>query len=112
MSAVKVHRLLFALVTGISCGHLTDPPLPTNALVYVPPAVFAKWCAMLESCSGRSGSLENIQWYSTSSQLQDPNDNDAAIAGYWSLAGNRVVLETIDTIAGAVVRHAKARWAA
>ena len=102
---MKVHRLLFALVAGLSCGHLTDPPLPTNALVYAPPAVFAKWWAMVESCSGLSGDLGSIQWYSTISSLTDPNDNDAAIAGYWSLAGNRVVLQTLDTIAGGVVRH-------
>ena len=60
---------------------------------------------MVESCSGLSGSLENIQWYSTTSLLRDPNDNDEAIAGYWSLAGNRIVLYTNDTIAGGVVRH-------
>lgn len=104
MRAVKA-RLVFALVAGISCGHLTDPPLPENALVLHPPAVFAKWWAMVESCSGLSGSLENIQWYSTLGDLRDPNDNDASIAGYWSLAGNRVVLTTSDTIAGGVVRH-------
>jgi hypothetical protein len=85
-------RLLFALFAGVACGHLTDPPLPENALVFHPPAVYAKWWAMVESCSGLTGSLESIQWYST-------------IAGYWSLAGNRVVLTTSDTIAGGVVRH-------
>jgi len=60
---------------------------------------------MVESCSGLSASLENIQWYSTTSLLRDPNDNDEAIAGYWSLASNRIVLYTNDTIAGAIVRH-------
>ena len=114
MSAVKARRLprpnrvrapLLALVAGISCGHLTDPPLPGNAQLLVPPPVYAEWWAMVESCSGLSGSLENIQWYSTTSLLRDPNDNDEAIAGYWSLAGNRIVLYTNDTIAGGVVRH-------
>ena len=98
-------RLLFALVAGLSCGHLTDPALPANALVFHPPAVFAKWWTMVESCSGLTGSLESIQWYSTLGDLRDPNDNEATIAGYWSLAGNRVVLTTSDTIAGGVVRH-------
>jgi hypothetical protein len=98
-------RLLFALVAGVACGHLTDPPLPGNALVFHPPEVYAKWWAMVESCSGLTGSLASIQWYSTLGELHDPNDNDATIAGYWSLAGNRVVLTTSDTIAGGVVRH-------
>jgi hypothetical protein len=114
MSAVKAHRLprpnrvrasLLALVAGISCGSLTDPPLPENAQLLIPPPVYAEWWAMVESCSGLSGSLENIQWYSTTSLLRDPNDNDEAIAGYWSLASNRIVLYTNDTIAGAIVRH-------
>jgi hypothetical protein len=105
MRAVKAHRLLFALVAGVSCGHLTDPTLPENALIFNPPAVYAKWWTMVEACSGLSGSLESIQWYSTLGDLRDPNDNDASIAGYWSLAGNRVVLSTSDTIAGGVVRH-------
>jgi hypothetical protein len=96
---------LLALVAGISCGHLTDPPLPANAQVLAPPPVYAKWWGMVESCSGLSGSLENIQWYSTTSLLRDPNDNDETIAGYWSLAGNRIVLYQNDTIAGGVVRH-------
>jgi len=114
MSAVKAHRpsrpsrvraSLLALVAGISCGHLTDPSLPGNAQLLIPPPVYAEWWAMVESCSGLSASLENIQWYSTTSLLRDPNDNDEAIAGYWSLASNRIVLYTNDTIAGAIVRH-------
>ena len=96
---------LLALVAGIACGHLTDPPLPENAALFAPPPVYAKWWAMVESCSGLGGSLENVQWYSTTSRLRDPNDNDEAIAGYWSLAGNRIVLFANDTIAGAIVRH-------
>jgi hypothetical protein len=60
---------------------------------------------MVESCSGLSGSLENIQWYSTTSVLRNPNETDETIAGYWSLASNRIVLYANDTIAGAVVRH-------
>jgi hypothetical protein len=105
MSSGKPHSLLFALLAGLSCGHLTDPPLPTNALVFNPPAVYTKWWAMVESCSGLTGSLESVNWYSTLGQLVDPNDNDATIAGYWSLAGNRIVLSTSDTIAGGIVRH-------
>ena len=114
MSAVNARRLsrpnrvrasLLALVAGISCGHLTDPPLPVNAQLFVPPPVYTGWWAMVESCSGLSGSLDKIQWYSTTSHLRDPNDNDEAIAGYWSLASNRIVLFTNDTIAGGVVRH-------
>jgi hypothetical protein len=100
-----MRRLLFALVAGVACGHLTDPPLPENALVFHPPGVFAKWWSMVESCSGLTGSMETIQWYSTLGDLRDPNHNDASIAGYWSLAGNRVVLTTSDTIAGGIVRH-------
>ena len=100
----RVRMSLLALVAGISCGHLTDPPLPANAQVLVPPPVYAKWWDMVQSCSGLTGSLEDIHWYSTASVLRDPN-GDEAVAGYWSLAGNRIVLYQNDTIAGGVVRH-------
>jgi hypothetical protein len=60
---------------------------------------------MVKSCSGLTGSFDDIRWYSTTSLLRDPNDNDETVAGYWSLAGNRIVLYANDTIAGAVVRH-------
>jgi hypothetical protein len=96
---------LLALVAGLSCSHLTDPPLPDNTVLLVPPPVYTGWWAMVESCSGLTGSLDSIQWYSTTSLLRDPNDNDETIAGYWSLAGNRIVLAATDTIAGDIVRH-------
>lgn len=96
---------LLALVAGLSCGSLTDPALPQNAQLLIPPPDYAGWWAMVESCSGLSGSLESVQWYSTTSLLRNPNETDETVAGYWSLASNRIVLYANDTIAGAVVRH-------
>ena len=96
---------LLALIAGISCGHLTDPRLPGDAEQFVPPPVYAQWWAMVEECSGLQGSLENVQWFAVPEQLWNPANTTEPVAGYWSLASNRIVLNSNDTVNGGVVRH-------
>jgi hypothetical protein len=60
---------------------------------------------MVEQCSGLSGSLNSVQWYSTPEQLWNPNNSTDPVEGYWSLASNRIVLNSNDTIDGPTVRH-------
>jgi hypothetical protein len=96
---------ILAFAAGISCGQLTDPPLPIDAELFVPPPVYATWWKMVESCSGFHGSLDQIQWYATAGPLRDPQNSDDPIVGYWSRASNRIVLVRDDTVEGAVVRH-------
>jgi hypothetical protein len=96
---------LLAFVAGISCGHLTDPALPPDAEAFVAPAVYARWWAMMESCSGLRGSLNQIHWFATPSPLQNPENKEEYIEGYWSRASNRVVLISNDTVDGGTVRH-------
>ena len=104
----RVNRFCLAILAfaaGISCGQLTDPPLPVDAQLFVPPPVYARWWDMVESCSGLRGSLDQIQWYATAGPLSDPNNSNDLIIGYWSRASNRVVLVSDDTVDGATVRH-------
>jgi hypothetical protein len=96
---------LFAVVAGLSCGHLVDPALPANAERFVPPPVYQQWWAMVEGCSGLEGSLESIQWFSVPEQLWDPSNPADPVEGYWSAASNRIVLNSNDTAAGGIVRH-------
>jgi hypothetical protein len=96
---------ILALVAGISCGHLVDPPLPATAELFVPPSVYARWWTMVEECSGLRGSLENIQWYSAPEQLWNPANSSDPVEGYWSRASNRIVLNANDTLDGGTVRH-------
>jgi hypothetical protein len=96
---------LVAVLTGLACGQLVDPPLPDNAVLFVPPPVYAQWWAMVEECSGLQGSLDAVQWYAAPGELLNPKKPNEVIAGYWSEAGNRIVLTSNDTIEGDVVRH-------
>jgi hypothetical protein len=60
---------------------------------------------MIESCSGLTGSLSQIQWFATPSPLQNPDNAEEYIEGYWSRASNRIVLISNDTVDGRTVRH-------
>lgn len=101
----KTGAAILALVAGISCGRLVDPPLPADAELFVPPPVYTRWWAMVEECSGVRGSLDKIQWYSAPEQLSNPDNSGDRVEGYWSRASNRIVLSRNRTIDGAVVRH-------
>jgi hypothetical protein len=103
---VRIQKRIFvALVAGISCSHLLDPPLPEGATQFSTPAVYARWWTMVEQCSGLQGSLGSVHWYSTPQQLWNPSNSADPVEGYWSLASNRVVLNSNDTIDGPTVRH-------
>ena len=97
--------MFVAFVAGIACGRLVDPPLPPDATQFVPPPVYTRWWAMVEQCSGLTGSLDNVHWYSASEQLFNPNNSGEPVEGYWSAATNRIVLNSNDTIDGSTVRH-------
>ncbi|HUQ99694.1 MAG TPA: hypothetical protein VM166_09590 [Gemmatimonadaceae bacterium] len=101
----KATTAVLALLAGIACGHLTDPALPPDAVAFVAPPVYSRWWAMMESCSGLSGSLNQIQWFATPSPLKNPENSEEYIEGYWSRASNRVVLISNDTLDGSTVRH-------
>jgi hypothetical protein len=97
--------VIFALIACVSCDHLVDPPLPPDTARFVPPAVYARWWAMVESCSGFNRSLADVEWYSAPGRLTNPNNGEEAVEGYYSRASNRIVLRMNDTIAGGTVRH-------
>jgi hypothetical protein len=101
----RVAAAILALVAGMSCGHLIDPPLPPDAQLFLPPPVYARWWAMVESCSGIERPLANVQWYSSENGVRDPDNSDDLVDGYYSLAGNRIVLISNDTLDGGIVRH-------
>jgi hypothetical protein len=97
--------VLLALVAGMGCGHLVDPPLQSDAELFIPPPVYARWWAMVEACSGISRPLSNVQWFAAQGVLLNPEGGSEQIGGYYSLASNRIVLAGSDTIEGSVVRH-------
>ena len=103
-----MRKLAVAVLVGSvginSCDRLVDPPLPEDAEVFTPPAVFATWWQMTEACSGLTGSLSAVTWYKTNEVLRDPRTGDGLV-GYWSAPGNRIVMSSLFIRDGAAVRH-------
>lgn len=106
LSSQKISRsVALALVAGMACGHLTDPPLQSDAEPFVPPVAYARWWSMVEECSGISRPLAKVQWFAVRGVLLDPEGGGEQVGGYYSLASNRIVLAGNDTIDGGLVRH-------
>jgi hypothetical protein len=82
---------------------LVTAPLPSGSERFEPPAVYARWWAMTEACSGRSGNLAAVRWYRAPGREFMLNGRPAG--GFWSPFGNRIVLTEAALEHGPSVRH-------
>jgi hypothetical protein len=99
-----VRALLVVLLTGClpSCSWLTAP-LPPGALAFAPPAIYARWWAMTEACSGQAGDFKAVHWYHVSGNgFRWQGD---MLGGLWLSFGNRIVLADTGVESGPIVRH-------
>ena len=78
-------------------------PLPTGAQPLGVPAVYQRWWAMTEACSGHRGDMSRVRWYEVPGATFPHNGQ--AVSGYWTSAGNEIVLAHDYTDAGFAVRH-------
>jgi hypothetical protein len=99
-----VRALSITLLIGClsACGWLTAP-LPSGALAFVPPPVYARWWAMTEACSGEAGDFTAVHWYHISGN-EFTWQGDLA-GGLWLSSGDRIVLADSGVESGPVVRH-------
>lgn len=98
---------IVAVVLGLAaCGGdgVVGPPLPSDAQLFSPPGVYSTWWNMTQACSGLTGSLAAVTWYTTDEVIHEPNSGDVVL-GYWSSASNQIVLTTASVTDGATVRH-------
>jgi hypothetical protein len=95
---------VLALVGALACDRIVDP-LPPTAEAFTPPVVFARWWGMVESCSGVAGNLADLQWFVVNGPLVNPSNSSEWVAGYYSLASNRIVLAPGASRDGWTVRH-------
>ena len=98
---VRLATLSVVVCDLAACG--VTEPLPPTAERFAPPAVYARWWAMTEACSGRSGDLASILWYSVPSP-QFMHDGQEAV-GLWESRSNQIVLAKMYIDRGDVVRH-------
>jgi len=100
--------MLAAVVAGslglTVCDRIVDPPLPSDAEQFSPPAVYSTWWNMTQACSGLTGSLAAVTWYKASEPLTNPVTGEA-VNGYWTSRSNRIVLVTTAIMNGGLVRH-------
>jgi len=104
---VRATHLLAAIaaVVGLAaCRNLVDPDLPADAEQFTAPPVYARWWSMTESCSGFSGDLSAVTWFMVPG-VSTVLLNGRAVEGYWSLAGNRIVIAGAGRLSGGIVRH-------
>ena len=75
-----------------------------GAVAFVPPAVYERWWALTESCSGLSGSLKSVRWMRAPASVLQSAEGAGTVA-YWSSKDNRIVLATTAVANGRIVRH-------
>ncbi len=87
---------------AIACSDATAP-LPAGAIEWSPPARFALWWQMTESCSGRQGDLSAIRWYVV------PNATSITVNGKQvqgeTIGTDRIILVEPHRLDGSLVRH-------
>jgi hypothetical protein len=97
--------MLVALVAlcGLGACNFMTAPLPPNAEPFAPPAVFARWWALTEACSGHKGDMRAIHWYRVPGSRFIFHGQPAA--GYWNSSTNRIVIVEDAIEQGDMVRH-------
>ena len=93
----------FVVACGFAACNLITGPLPPNAERFAPPAVYARWWAMTEGCSGRSSNFGAIHWYSVPGS--EFTRDGQPVAGYANRYTNRIVLAEATVEQGPIVRH-------
>lgn len=87
-----------------ACAGDITSVLPVGSQQFTPPPVYQFWWTMTEACSGESGSFSDIAWYVVpdSTNISDGRDE---VNGFWSSAGNKIVLAGPSQFDGSLVRH-------
>lgn len=96
--------LLVASFTTSACD-LVDPWLAPGATKFTPPPVYERWWSMVESCSGLSRPIHTVPFYVVRGANEVPLENGDQVGGYWSPAGDLIVLAELYQLHGPVVRH-------
>jgi hypothetical protein len=105
LGATLVSIAIVGASLGVAaCDRIVDPPLPSDAEQFLPPAIYSTWWEMTQACSGQTRSLASVTWYQTNEPQVDPRTGEQVI-GYWSLASNRIVMAASAKLLGGAVRH-------
>lgn len=87
-----------------TCTFATAPERPLGAVPLAPPAVYSRWWAMAQSCSGVVGPLAAVSFWQLPGEDSFIRDG-RNVLGYWTNAGNQIVLAGNAALDGGNVRH-------
>jgi hypothetical protein len=96
------------IVTALIVAACIDYPsqaLPAGSIRFDAPPVYATWWKIIESCSGRSGSLGDLDWYVVPGARSIPDGSYGAVGAYTDLRQHRIVLAGEAQMVGSTVRH-------
>jgi hypothetical protein len=98
---VRTLLALLAALAALGCGAKARGD---GAVTFARPAVYERWWALTEACSGLSGSLKSVKWLSAPASAIQSAEGAGTVA-YWSSKDNRIVLATNAVTNGRIVRH-------
>ena len=99
---LRVLRGAFVAGALATSGACADSLVPEAAEPFRPPAIYGRWWAMTEACSGRRGDFRAIQWYRLpGSSFSHEGDQ---VSGLWT-SRRQIVLAEHSILEGPTVRH-------
>lgn len=103
MRSIRLAELLL-LPLLVACEVPVAPVLVDGAQRFEPPPVYQLWWDMVAACSGSRASMSGVSWYVVpgASTVEVRGDR---YAGYWSSAGNAIVLAEGAMFDGSLIRH-------
>lgn len=96
--------LLLACVATIACTTTSEPRYSREIVAIQPPAVYAYWWQLTETCAGLTGSMSRVNWY----ELPDADSVEVEgsyASGFWLPWSNTIVLAGNHDMEGPLVRH-------
>jgi hypothetical protein len=88
----------------LACAVPVEPVLVDGAERFEPPPAYQLWWDMVTACSGRNRPIASVRWYMVPG-AQTVEVRGDRYAGYWSSAGNAIVLAEAAVLDGPLVRH-------
>lgn len=96
---------LAALALATACVETISAPLPSGAVQFDAPPIFASWWKKVEACSGHSGSLAAVQWYVVPGARTISDGALTDVGAYTEIRIHRIVLAGEAQLVGPIVRH-------
>jgi hypothetical protein len=104
MRFVTWPALLLTAALLVGCERPAAPVLVEGAERFSPPPAYQLWWEVTQECAGRRGLFSRVRWYYVPG-ARTLLVNGQRVEGYWTSAGNTIVLAEAALLKGPLVRH-------